>query len=95
MNTYLTNCQRPSSSDDEESDYKQNSDLEPIDSDEDDPEIAQIGSWNKSDLMGDKEDRKRLFAMSEFEREKELAERREKVSKYISNLTMNVVVGCL
>lgn len=80
---FLTLILRPSSSDDDDdSEFNvdnNNSDLEPVDSDEDDPEFAEINSWNRTDLMGDKEDRRRLFAMSEFEREKELAERREKV----------------
>ncbi|KAJ3304260.1 hypothetical protein HDV03_002997 [Kappamyces sp. JEL0829] len=68
-------------SSDDDSDYNdnKNSDLEPIDSDEDDAEWAEVSSWNKSDLMGDSKDRKRLFAMSELEREMELAERRKKL----------------
>jgi len=67
-----------SESDDE---YKaQNSDLDPIDSadEEEDAEWAEVKSWNKTDLMGDAKDRKRLFSMSELEREMELAERRKK-----------------
>lgn len=71
---------RTSTSSDEDSDFKvDNSDLDPIDSDEDDPEYAEISSWSKTDLMGDREDRKRLMALSELQREMELAERRKKV----------------
>lgn len=65
---------------DESDDYQQqNSDLDPIDSDGEDPEWAEVKSWNKNDLMGDSKDRKRLYGMSELEREMELAERRKKV----------------
>jgi hypothetical protein len=67
-------------SSDEESEYEaKNSDLEPIDSDEDEAEWAEVESWNKKDLMGDREDRKRLNAMTELDREMELEKRREKV----------------
>jgi hypothetical protein len=53
---------------------------------ESDPEWKEVKSWNRNDLMGNEKDRKRhylakerLFAMSELERELELAERRKKV----------------
>jgi hypothetical protein len=66
---------------DESDEYKeQNSDLDPVDSDEEDPEWAEVKSWNKNDLMGDAKDRSRLRGMTELEREMELAERRKKVS---------------
>ncbi|KAJ3262278.1 hypothetical protein HK103_002691 [Boothiomyces macroporosus] len=45
-----------------------------------DDEWKEVKSWDK-DLMGDSKDRKRLMAMSELEREKELAERREKLDQ--------------
>ncbi|KAI8893216.1 hypothetical protein BC833DRAFT_609181 [Globomyces pollinis-pini] len=47
----------------------------------DDPEWKEVQSWSKKDLMGDAADRKRLFNMSELEREMELAERRKKLDR--------------
>ncbi|KAI8929855.1 hypothetical protein BC831DRAFT_442351 [Entophlyctis helioformis] len=44
-----------------------------------DPEWAEADSWDRTDLMGDKEDRRRLMAMSELDRELLLAERQKKV----------------
>ncbi|KAL2911523.1 RNA polymerase-associated protein rtf1 [Polyrhizophydium stewartii] len=44
-----------------------------------DPSLAEVRSWNPQDLMGDAEDRRRLAAMSELEREMVLEERQKKI----------------
>ncbi|KAJ3276752.1 NADPH-dependent diflavin oxidoreductase 1 [Terramyces sp. JEL0728] len=62
------------STDESEGEYRSEDD------DYSDDEWREVKSWDK-DLMGDSKDRKRLMAMSEFEREKELAERREKLDQ--------------
>ncbi|TPX59348.1 hypothetical protein PhCBS80983_g02527 [Powellomyces hirtus] len=62
------------------------SDDEQQSSDEDDllsdgEEWADVKKWEVGSLMGDYEDRRRLAALSELEREKVLAERRSRVEK--------------
>jgi hypothetical protein len=40
-----------------------------------------VKSWNKKDLIGNEKDRRRLMAMTELERELELAERKKRVMR--------------
>lgn len=70
---------------------KVESEIDSVANSDEDNEWAEVSSWNRETLIGDSADRKRLYGMSELEREMELAERRKKVDWGINALSLTLL----
>ncbi|KAI8848037.1 hypothetical protein BC829DRAFT_394915 [Chytridium lagenaria] len=62
-------------------------DVNSDDEDEEDDDVKEVKAWG-DDLMGDEEDRRRLYAMNDLDRERALADRAEKRQKILDRIEL-------